>query len=286
MKKKIIYVVSTPIGNLLDISGRAVYILKKVDLVILENIKHSYKLFFYFGIKTKLFVINNFFEIKNSIRLINKFKNDNIMCVAIISSAGTPLICDPGYFFLTEAKKLNIKIISIPGPSALISSLSVCGLFANKFIFDGFLSSNISNKINDIKKYVSEYRTIILYESSHRILTTLLCIMKILGENRIISLVREITKLYETVITGNIREVLKFIINIINQQKGEFVILISGICINNMSVISYEIKCFICILLKFLDIKKIVFIVIKVTKLKKKFVYNYILSCKLIKNDL
>ena len=107
MKKKFIYVVSTPIGNLLDISGRAIYVLKNVDLIVLENINHSFKLLFFYNIKKKLFVINKFFEIKNSIFLLNKFKNNEIYNFAIISSAGTPLICDPGYFLINEAKKLK-----------------------------------------------------------------------------------------------------------------------------------------------------------------------------------
>ena len=283
MKKKNIYVVSTPIGNLFDISGRAIYILKTVDLIVVENISHSYKLFLLFNIKTKLFILNNFLELKNSIILINKFKNNNITSIAIISSSGTPLICDPGYFLLKEAKKLNIRIVSIPGPSAVISSLSISGLSANKFIFEGFLPCDINNKINIIKNFILEYRTIILYESSHRILNTLLCLLKILG-NRVISIVREITKLYETVIFGNITYVLNFIENVINQGKGEFVILISSNHNKKNFFINYEIKCFIYVLLEFLSIKKIVFLVSKITKLKKQFLYNYILLCKLIKN--
>lgn len=286
MKKKFIYVVSTPIGNLLDISGRAIYVLKNVDLIALENIKHSSKLFLFYNIKTKFFIINNFFEIKNSIILLNKLKNNNIFNIAIISSSGTPLICDPGYFLISEAKKLNIKIISIPGASALISSLSVSGLSSNKFIFEGFLSTDINNKINEIRKFILEHRTIILYESSHRILNTLLCIFKILGENRIISIVREITKLYETIVTGKLKYVLNFFSNIINQEKGEFVILIAPIDFYINNFITYEIKCFIFLLLEVLNVKKVVFIVTKVTKLKKKIVYNYVLSCKLIKNYL
>lgn len=286
MKKKFIYIISTPIGNLLDISGRAIYILKNVDLIVLENFNHSFKLLLFYNIKKSLFVINNFFEIKNSIFLLNKFKNNEICNVAIISSAGTPLVCDPGYFLINEALKMNIKIISIPGACALISALSVSGLPFNKFIFEGFLSSDINVKINEIKKFIFEEKTIVFYESSNRILNTLLCLFKVLGGNRVISVVKEITKLYESIITDKIKNVYKIMNNFINYEKGEFVIIVSSCNLINYNFISYEVKCFIYILLKFLAIKEIVFIVSKITKFKKNFIYNYILSCKLIKNNL
>lgn len=215
-----LYIVSTPIGNLKDITLRAIEILKEVDFIICEDTRVASILLNNFEIKKELISLNAFNE-KNKIDfLIKKIEEKN---AALISDAGTPTISDPGIKLVSLAIKNGINVIPIPGPSALIAALTVAGFPTNSFLFEGFLPQKKGRQklLSELSK---EKRTIILYESSHRI-EKLLNELNDFMPNRMLAICRELTKKFEEVIRGYPEEILTNLTS--NQKRGEFVVVIS-----------------------------------------------------------
>lgn len=220
-----LYLVSTPIGNLKDITLRALEILKKVDLVIAEDTRQSIKLFKYYNIKTKL--DSSYYqgvEKQRAQQVVNKLKKGQD--IALISDAGTPLISDPGYPLVRLAHNLGFKVIPVPGSAALIAGLVASGLPADSFIFDGILPRSSKKKWDYFNQIKLEKRTIVLYESPHRITETLTIIQDVLG-SREIALCRELTKKYEEVIRGSGAEIIK-ILQSQDKKRGEMTLVIKG----------------------------------------------------------
>lgn len=220
-----LYLVSTPIGNLKDITIRALEVLKKVDLVIAEDSRRSLKLFEHFGIESKL--DTSYYqgvEKKRAVKIVKKLKEGRN--IALITDAGTPLISDPGYPLVKLAREKGVEVIPIPGPVALIAGLIASGLPMNSFIFDGTLPKSDKKKRDYFKEIRLEKRTIVLYESPHRITATLEIIQEILG-HREIALCRELTKRYEEVINGTPSEILDHI-TIKDKVRGEMTLVIRG----------------------------------------------------------
>lgn len=218
----VLYLVSTPIGNLEDITLRAIRILKEVDLIASEDTRHTFILLNHFGIKNKTESYHDYNKEQKTPILINRLlKGENI---AIVSDAGTPGVSDPAYNIVIKAIEKNISIVPIPGPTAAISALVVSGLPTDRYTFEGFLPIKKGRK-ERIRKIADENRTIILYESPHRFLKTLTELSEIMGD-RSVAVCRELTKKFEEVIRGRIDE----IINIFSQRKirGEFVLVIKG----------------------------------------------------------
>jgi len=223
MAKGRLYIVSTPIGNLDDITFRAVETLKKVDYIACEDTEHSLKLLNHYGIKKPLI---SYWSQKEKVRaeeLIQKIKAGH--SVAVITDAGTPGISDPGAIVIKKAIQENIDIIPVPGPSALIAALSVSGLPSDEFTFVGFLPVKQSQRKRKLLELSSEKRTIIFYEAPHRILQTLYDMLEVLGD-RYITVARELTKIYEEVLRGKLSEVIEKL----EQSKiaGEYVIVVEG----------------------------------------------------------
>lgn len=220
MKGKI-YLVATPIGNLDDITLRAIKVLNEVDLIAAEDTRHTLKLLNHLNISKPLISYYKQNEkIKSSI-LIEKIKNgENI---AIVSDAGTPGISDPGEEIVKEAIKNNIEIIPIPGACALINALISSGISTKEFIFIGFLSANKKEKKEKLEEIKYYNKTLIIYEAPHKLIKTLEVIKEILGD-RNICIGREITKIHEEFLRGKISEILEKI----KEPKGEFVIVIEG----------------------------------------------------------
>ncbi len=221
-----LYLVSTPIGNLKDITLRALEILKEVDLILAEDTRTAKKLLAHFDIKGKKllsFHSHNLLQrIPTVIKLLKEGKR-----IALVSEAGTPAISDPGYLLVQEAIKEGIKITPIPGPSAFLSALIISGLPTRHFYFGGFLPSTGKmrrRRLREVKDYPC---TLIFYESPHRILKSLEDIKNILG-NREIALVRELTKIYEEVIRGSVEEVEKILKANPEKMRGEMVLIISS----------------------------------------------------------
>jgi 16S rRNA (cytidine1402-2'-O)-methyltransferase len=219
-KKGILYLVSTPIGNLGDMTFRAVEILKNVELVAAEDTRHSKKLFNHYLIKTPLL---SYFEHNRNLRIPRLLdhlnKGDNI---ALITDAGTPAISDPAYKLVREVIRANIKVEPIPGASAVLSSLVASGLPTDRFIFEGFLPLK-KGRIKRIESMKIETGTIIIYESPKRLLRTLKHLNEVLG-NRPAVVAREITKLHEEFIRGTLPELYEYYSK--KTPKGECVILI------------------------------------------------------------
>lgn len=222
-KKGTLYIVSTPIGNLEDISLRAIRTLKEVDLIAAEDTRHTGILLKHFGIQKPLTSYFQGNELKKKEFILSKLMEGQR--VALVSEAGTPGISDPGFRLIRAAIEDQISIVPIPGPSAVIAALSVSGLPTDAFIFRGFLPHK-SKKKKDLLNELKEVReTLVFYESPHRISETLKDILEILGD-REMALTRELTKVYEEILRGKVTEVQNQIQK--RQLKGEMTIIISG----------------------------------------------------------
>ena len=218
-----LYLVATPIGNLEDITLRAIRILKEVDIIIAEDTRQTLKLLNHLKILKPLISYHRHNEeIKVDI-IIEKIKNGNN--IALVSDAGTPVISDPGEIIVNAALENNIEIISIPGPCALITGLIASGLDAKEFIFMGFLSLNKKIRKEKFEEIKVESKTIILYEAPHRLKKTLALLLETLG-NRFMSVCRELTKKHETTVSGTISEVLAHFEA--EEPRGECVLVIQG----------------------------------------------------------
>tara|TARA_Y100001970_G_scaffold236743_1_gene296709 strand:- start:614 stop:1297 length:684 start_codon:yes stop_codon:yes gene_type:complete len=217
-----LYIVATPIGNLSDISDRAKQVLSEVDLIAVEDTRVSKKILKKFNIDNKMIVYNNFNESKQVNKIVNLLKEETN--IALISDAGTPCISDPGYLLVNACKKNNINVISIPGPSSLISALSTSGLPSDSFYFEGFLPKKKGRKTKF--EFLSNLScTIIIFESPKRILKTLLNIEEYMDNKRMISIHREMTKIYEEVFLGTVSESIDYFSN--KTPKGEFVLVLA-----------------------------------------------------------
>ena len=222
----ILYVIGTPIGNLHDISERAKQVLQEVDRVLAEDTRHSRRLLEHFGINTPLQSYHDFNErsavtgILESLRLGLK--------LALISDAGTPLISDPGYHLVKAAHEQGVAIVPIPGPSAVATALSVAGMAADKFIFEGFLPGKPAARKKRLQEIAGEPRTLVFYEAPHRILGFLMDVKELYGSDRMVCVCRELTKKFETIYRGAATDVLDILTHDPQQQRGEFVVVIQG----------------------------------------------------------
>ena len=221
-----LFIVATPIGNLDDISFRAVEILKSVDLVLAEDTRHSKKLLKHLNIAKPIRAFHEHNEREKMKAIIGELHSGK--SIALISDAGTPLISDPGYFLVAQAKKKGLRVVPIPGPSALITALSASGLASDSFTFLGFLPSKKTARVKLLKSLVSRAETSIFYESPKRILATLTDMHSIFGGSREVCLAKELTKLFETIQTDSIPNLIKYLNIDKSHQKGEFVILVSA----------------------------------------------------------
>jgi len=221
-----LYLVSTPIGNKLDISLRAQKVLSSVDMILCEDKKKSGILLKDLGIKNKLLSYHdhtNDLKVNYFLELLKKGSS-----MAIISDAGTPLISDPGYELVSKAIEEKIKVTSIPGPSSVISALVSSGLSTNSFLFEGYAPKKNSQLEPFLKNFQYEKKTIILFESPKRIERLINLIVKILGPKRKISLAKELTKKFERVVTDEAKEIYNLIEKDESLTKGEIVLLIEG----------------------------------------------------------
>ena len=218
-----LYIVPTPIGNLDDITIRAVQVLKKVDLILCEDTRRSKKLLNHLGIKSQLRSHHKFNEHSEVEYIVKKIKEDRN--VAVISDAGTPGISDPGFLIVRTCLENEIEVECLPGPTALIPALMVSGISSDKFIFEGFLPIKKGRKTK-LSILALEKRTMIFYESPHKLIRTLLDFENSFGPKRKISMSRELTKLYEETIRGTVEEMKEIYKS--KKPKGEYVIVVEG----------------------------------------------------------
>jgi 16S rRNA (cytidine1402-2'-O)-methyltransferase len=218
-----LYVVATPLGNLADLSQRAISIISQCDLVACEDKRTTGSLFKYLGVKKELVAYHEYNETTQATPLTELLTEGK--SIALISDAGTPGISDPGFRVVRECRRKNIPVVPIPGPSALITLLSVSGLPTNGFLFVGFLPSKKSARTKFFTEYCEFNYTIALYESCHRIEKFLTDVVETLGPDRYIAIGREMTKVYETFHIGTAGEILQKLTTV--SLKGEFVVLIA-----------------------------------------------------------
>lgn len=226
MSSGTLYIVATPIGNLEDMTPRATRVLSSVDLIAAEDTRHSGKLLRHFGIHTQMFALHEHNERDQAPKLLDWLRAGK--SIALISDAGTPLISDPGYSLVRAAHDAGIPVVTVPGASAVISALSVSGLPSDRFVFEGFLPARGPARHAALERLRAEARTLIFYESTHRILDSLQDMVGIFGPEREATIARELTKQFETVRAGKLGELLGWIERHDEQQLGEFVVLVHG----------------------------------------------------------
>lgn len=272
----ILYIVATPIGNLSDITDRARQILAAVDVILVEDSRHSGKLLKHLCINTTMQSYHDHNERQSASGIIEQIQLGKNM--ALISDAGTPLISDPGYHLVSAAHKEGIQVTAIPGASALIAALSISGLNSDRFSFHGFLPAKQSDRIKRLKELQGDRETLIFYETPHRVLQALEDCIQILGDRRLACIVRELTKLHEDVKRASLKELLVWLKNNPVKQKGEFVLLIEGDIGEEISMDEKEIERILKILLSEHSTKKAADIASQITGLKKNQLYKMALA--------
>lgn len=270
-----LYIVATPIGNLDDISLRAIRILKSVDLILAEDTRHSLSLLNALGVKNKLSSLHDHNESDKSEQIINKLQEGQ--AIALISDAGTPLISDPGYLLVHLARQAQIPVIPIPGACALITALSAAGIACDSFSFFGFLPAKQKARQDKLTSLLDITHTLVFYESKHRILACLEDIKTIFGQTCELVVAKELTKTYECFISGKIESVMAWFLEDEGRMKGEFVLIIAPRSSKSQGP-SYE--KLLQLLLKELPLKKAVSLVCEITQINKNEVYDRALQLK------
>ena len=221
-----LYVVATPIGNLGDMSPRAVEVLKAADLIAAEDTRHSLRLLQHFGITTKVSAYHDHSSGHTLERIGRSLSEGGV--VALVSDAGTPLISDPGYRLVRYAHENDYPVRAIPGPCAAIAALSVSGLATDRFLFEGFLPAKEGARKNRLASLEGESATLIFYEAPHRILDCLASLVSVFGGEREAMLAREISKTFETIRHATLEQLQGFVDADTNQQRGEIVLVVAG----------------------------------------------------------
>ncbi len=221
-----LYVVATPIGNLADITYRAVAILSEVQLIAAEDTRHSARLLHHYGINTPCIALHEHNEREQAAKLVERLEGGT--SIALISDAGTPLISDPGFHLVSMVRERGHRVVPIPGPSAILAALSASGLPVDRFCFEGFLPAKTGARQKRIQALADETRTLIFYESPHRICATLEQMEEIFGGERWAVVARELTKTFETIHGDTLEKLSAWVAGDSNRRRGEFVLLVQG----------------------------------------------------------
>ena len=275
--KGTLFIVSTPIGNLADMTPRAIEVLSDVETIGCEDTRHTKKLLSAFSIVNKTFSLHDHNERQKQEYIAGLLDQGND--VAIVSDAGTPLISDPGFHIVRHCRDLGYKISPIPGACAAIAALSVAGLPTDKFSFEGFLPSKSGARQNALALVAQQPHTMIFYDAPRRAIDTLQDIAEVLGEDRKVVIAREITKTFETIVSGLAGELLSWLEGDANQLKGEMVLIISGAPAKE-STISPEVEQALKRLLQDLPPKKACAAVADIFSVNKKDLYQLSLTMK------
>ena len=274
----ILYVVATPIGNLGDITLRAIETLKTVDAIAAEDTRHTSGLLSHFGISKKLIAVHEHNEQQSAKKLLIQLKaGENI---ALVTDAGTPAVSDPGAIVVKIVREAGIKVVPIPGVSAVITALSASGITQNGFYFHGFLPASGAARRKVLENLKSQTVTLVLYEAPHRIVECVEDLAKVLGGGRNITFARELTKTFETIYTCSASQASAWLQADANQQRGEFVLLIEPAPAEQAQEISEEAQRVLKCLLAELPLKQAVALATEITNLKKNDLYEFALKFK------
>ncbi len=277
-KKGSLYIVATPIGNMGDMTERAQKILSDVDVIAVEDTRRSGQLLRHFDISTPMISVHEHNERQICDSLLERIEKGE--SIALISDAGTPLLSDPGYFLVNQARKRDISVVPIPGVSAVITALSVAGLPTDRFVFEGFLPAKSAARQQKLEKLKDDARTVIFYEAPHRIIEMLKDCQQVFGGQRKVVLARELTKTFETVRGDNLDTLIPWVEADENQRKGEFVVLVQGAQMREDTGIDAESERILLILLKDLPVKQAAALAANITGLKKNALYQFALELK------
>ncbi|HDR1186436.1 TPA: 16S rRNA (cytidine(1402)-2'-O)-methyltransferase [Pasteurella multocida] len=269
----ILYIVATPIGNLQDITQRALAIFEQVDLIAAEDTRHSGLLLSHYGIKKPFFALHDHNEQQKAHLLVEKLQQGQH--IALISDAGTPLISDPGFHLVRQCRQAGIKVVPIPGACAAITALCSSGIASDRFCFEGFLPAKSKARCDKLQNLAEEERTLIFYESTHRILDTLADIEKTLGAERYVVLAREITKTWETIVGDNVANLRQWLGEDPNRTKGEMVLIIEGKVKQETDEINPQALKALELISQSLPLKKAAAIVAEIYGYKKNALYQY-----------
>jgi 16S rRNA (cytidine1402-2'-O)-methyltransferase len=268
-----LYVVATPIGNLADMSFRAVDVLKKVDLIAAEDTRHVKMLLQHYGITNKLVSLHQYNEDKASSVLLEKLREGQ--SIALVSDAGTPLLSDPGMPLVKMVKDAGLDVVPIPGACALIAALSAAGLPVTQFSFEGFLPRTSSARKAFFNERVLSPKTWVFYESCHRILASLQDMAEILPLDRQIVIARELTKIHETIVKTSLGSALQLVEQNDNMRKGEFVVIVDGAVVDKTEqIVTVEQEKLLQVLLRECSIKTAVSMAVEITGVRKKLLYQ------------
>lgn len=269
----ILYIVATPIGNLQDITQRALAIFEQVDLIAAEDTRHSGLLLSHYGIKKPFFALHDHNEQQKAHCLVEKLQQGQD--IALISDAGTPLISDPGFHLVRQCRQAGIKVVPVPGACAAITALCASGIASDRFCFEGFLPAKSKARCDKLQNLAEEERTLIFYESTHRILDTLADIEKTLGAERYVVLAREITKTWETIVGDNVANLRQWLGEDPNRTKGEMVLIIEGKVKQETDEINPQALKALELISQSLPLKKAAAIVAEIYGYKKNALYQY-----------
>lgn len=271
-----LFVVATPIGNFEDISARGIRTLKDADLICAEDTRHSQRLMQHYQIETPMMSLHEHNEVARIEQIAERLQQGQT--IALISDAGTPLISDPGFKLVRELRKQGCHISPIPGPSAIITALSVAGLATDSFSFWGFLPSKSSGRKQVFSNLSHHTETLVFYESSHRILDCLKDLFEVMGDRELV-IARELTKTFETVLSGKSSDLVSKVETDLDQQKGEFVLMVSG-AEDKITEMDLATEKLMVALLEELPPNKAAKIAAQVSGLKKKVLYQWALDQK------
>lgn len=268
-----LFVVATPIGNLADISQRALQTLRDVDCILAEDTRHSKRLLGHFGINTRLRSCHEHNESQHIEWVSNALlEGKNI---ALISDAGTPLISDPGFVLVRALRERALQVVTIPGASSIIAALSIAGLPTDSFLYDGFLPAKKSARDVSLQQYVDETRTVVLFESSHRIESCMMSIAEVLGDNRTVVIARELTKRFETVLSGSASTLVQRLAVDSDQTRGEFVVMVAGAPRAEQSEeFQTTLRALLNVLVNELPVKQAANLAVKITGVRKNEAYS------------
>lgn len=272
----VLFVVATPIGNLEDISARALRVLREVSLIAAEDTRHSARLMQHFGIATPLAACHEHNERDEGGRFIGRLLAGED--VALISDAGTPLISDPGYHLVRQARAAGVRVVPVPGACALVAALSAAGLPSDRFIFEGFLPAKQAARRARLEHLREEPRTLIFYEAPHRILECLQDLEAVFGEDRPTLLGRELTKTFETLKDLPLAELRAWVEADSNQRRGECVLVVGGWQAPEDDAVSSEALRVLDLLLAEIPLKRAAAMAAEITGVRKNLLYQVALT--------
>ncbi|QLK59702.1 16S rRNA (cytidine(1402)-2'-O)-methyltransferase [Enterobacteriaceae bacterium Kacie_13] len=270
-----LYIVPTPIGNLGDITQRALAVLSSVDLIAAEDTRHTGLLLHHFGISAKMYPLHDHNEQQKAEHLLSKLQEGQ--SIALVSDAGTPLINDPGYHLVRRCREAGVRVVPLPGACAAIAALSAAGLPSDRFCYEGFLPAKTKSRKDTLQALIEEPRTLIFYESTHRLLDSLQDMVEVWGPDRYVVLARELTKTWENIRGDGVGALLAWVREDETRKRGEMVLIVEGHKADTEALPAEALRT-LTLLQKELPLKKAAALAAEIHGVKKNALYKYALD--------